>query len=323
MTLRKLFMFAMAVWTCVTAAGIPAVAQEEKRPKVGLALGGGGTRGLAHIGVLRVLQREGIPIDYICGTSMGAIIGGFYAAGMSLDDIENLFKTKSLQRSFDTVPIPVRMALIPVFFVPHLVGYHPYDGLYKGNKFANFVNDQLPPDQRCIESLKIPFAAVGANLLDGKAYMITTGNLGRAIQASSAIPALRRPVAWQGKLFVDGGVINNVPTTQCREMGADIVIAVNVDEGLEELQPKHFRKIGSVGNRCINMHLSKLDEPQLEKADIVIHPNVNGIELLSRDLKDIERCSKAGEEAALKALPQIQQSVKGKLCDSEKGEEKS
>jgi NTE family protein len=310
-----------ALWCCFSLLCPPALSEDTPsagRPKIGLALGGGGTRGLAHIGVLRQLEREGVKPDYICGTSMGAIIGAFYASGMSLDEIEKLFRDKSILRAYDTVPIPVRLALVPVFFVPHIFGHHPYDGLYKGNKFANYINKHLPPGHENIESLKIPFAAVASNLLDGKAYSINTGNVGRAIQASSAIPALRRPVPWQGKLFVDGGVVANVPVTFCRKMGADVVIAVDVDEKLMELDTDHFRKIGSVGNRCINMHLSKLDEPQIEKADVLIHPNVNGIELLSRNMKDITKCINAGEVATKEILPVIQERLEGKLCNQAK-----
>lgn len=318
MTYQKLSPLLAALLVSFSAGMAPAIAQPEqvKRPRIGLALGGGGARGLAHVGVLRVLEQQKIPVDYICGTSMGAIVGGFYAAGMSLDEIDQLFRNKSLMHAYDTVPIPVRVALIPVFFIPHIFGYRPLDGLYKGNKFAAFCNEALPPDSRCIESSKIPFGAVGANLLDGKAYAITTGNVGRALQASSAIPSLRRPVPWQGKLFVDGGVINNIPVEQCRAMGADIVIAVDVDERLLETNVSTFHHIGSVPYRCVNMHLAKLDEPQLKQADLVIHPDVDGIDLLSHRQKDILRAERAGVDAASAALPDIKKVINGKLCNS-------
>jgi NTE family protein len=286
------------------------------RPKVGLALGGGGTRGLAHIAVLREMEKQGIQIDYIAGTSMGAIVGGLYCAGMSTQQIEKLFRNKSLLRAYDTVPIPLRVAVIPIFAVPHLFGYHPYDGLYKGNKFATFITKSVAPERRDIECARIPFCAVASNLLDGKAHTIKTGNLGRALQASSAIPGLRRPVDWQGKLFVDGGIVDNIPVKQCREMGADYVIAVDVDEHLGHLQSKAFRKIGSVSYRCVNMHLSKLDEPAVREADMVIHPDVDGIGLLSRNMKDIDKCLNAGEEAAKHAIPIIQQQLNGSICDA-------
>lgn len=317
MKLQKFFSILQAVVSIIALLGIPAFAENPGRPKVGLALGGGGTRGLAHLAVLRELEKEGIPIDCIAGTSMGAIIGGMYSAGLSIDQIEKLFRDKSLMHSYDTVPIPVRLSLIPIFFVPHLFGYHPYDGLYRGNKFANYINGHVALDQRDLECLKIPFCAVGSNLLDGKAHAITTGNIGRALQASSAIPGLRKPVSWQGKLFVDGGVVANVPVKQCRDMGADIVIAVDVDEHLNTVDPNMFRKIGSVSFRCVNMHLAKLDEPQLKNADIIIHPNVDGITLLSRDMKDIDLALKAGQEATRKAIPIIQERLNGQLCKTD------
>lgn len=284
----------------------------ENMPKIGLALGGGGTRGCAHIGVLRVLEREGIPISYIAGTSMGAIVGGLYASGVSLDSIEYMLYSKKLLRAYDTVPIPVRIAVIPVFFIAHVLGHHPYDGLYRGNKFANFITNSVPDNRRNIEDSIIPFRAVAANLLDGKTYTLSKGNIGRAIQSSSALPFLRRPVDWQGKLLVDGGVVTNLPCEQVRELGADYVIAVNVDTDLATVNKKHFHKIGSVTGRAINMHLSAVDSWQIQKADLVIHPDVCNITLLSRRLNDVTAAIKAGEKAAEEALPSIKENLKKK-----------
>lgn len=288
------------------------------KPKIGLALGGGGTRGCAHIGVLKVLEREGIPIDCIAGTSIGAIVGGLYAAGLSPDDIEKMICSKRLLHAYDTVPIPVRIAVIPIFFIPHILGHHPYDGLYRGNKFAHFITNSVPKDKRNVEDAKIPFRAVAANLLDGKAYAISTGDIGRAIQASSAIPFLRRPVDWQGKLFIDGGIVVNLPCEQTRELGADYVIAVDIDDDLQELNKKHFHKIGSVTTRAINMHLSAVDSWQTNKADIVIHPDVSGIHLLSRNIKDVTIAVKAGEEAAQKIVPLIREQLKNNVTISDR-----
>lgn len=290
----------------------PAESGEAKawRPRVALALGGGGTRGVAHVGVLRIFEREGIPVDGIAGTSIGAIVGGLYAAGVTVDEIENKLLHKSLLRSYHTVPIPVRVAVIPVFFVPHIFGYHPYDGLYRGNMFANYLNKSVPQCDREIENLKIPFKAVAANLLDAKAYAIEKGNLGRAIQASSAIPVLRRPVQIDDKLFVDGGIQANLPAKQARQFGADIVIAVDVDETFSKVPLTTYRHIGSVGSKVINMLLVKVDESQREAADIIIQPNVNGIGLLTTKTSEGKRAIKAGEEAALKAIPAIKAKLK-------------
>lgn len=290
--------------TTTTTQTVQTEVKVVRRPKVALALGGGGTRGYAHIGALRVFERENIPIDMIAGTSMGAVVGGMYCAGLKADEIEKKMLQKSFARSFYTVPIPVRVAVIPIFLVPHMFGYHPYDGLYVGNRFANYMNDSLPATRRDIEELKIPYCAVASNLLDGKAYAISHGNLGRAIQASSAVPELRRPVAIDDKLFVDGGISANLPVTQAKEMGADVVIAVDVDENFDARR-RDFRKILSVAHRVINMVLSKIDEDQVKAADVVVQPDVNGIHLLSSKTKDGIKAIKAGELAAEAALPAI------------------
>ena len=264
--------------------------------RVGLALAGGGTRGCAHIGVLRALEKAGLKIDCIAGTSMGAIVGGLYASGVSIDDIEQLIMSKKLVHGYDTVPIPVRIAVVPLFFIPHIFGYHPYDGLYRGGVFAKFIRNSAPEGYRDIENFKIPFAAVASNVLDGKPYAIKDGCIGKALQASSAIPFLRRPVEIGDKLFIDGGIVMNLPVDQAREIGADFVIAVNVDDDLVHLQKKDFRKIGSVATRAMNMHLSAIDRTQEKKADFIIHPDVTGIDLLSRNLKDARRAISSGEQ---------------------------
>ncbi len=296
-----------------------------KRARVILALGGGGTRGCAHIGVLRVFEREGIPIDGIVGTSIGAIVGGLYAAGVSVDEIEHRMLDRSLLKAYQTIPIPLRVALIPIFFVPHIFGYHPYDGLYKGNRFRKYLNDSVPEYDREMQALPIPFVAVASNLLDAKPYAISKGNLGLAIQASSAIPVLRRPVPMNGLLLIDGGLQANLPAKQAKQMGGDIVIAVDVDESFTNLNEKEFHRIGSVSKRVINMVLSKVDEDQLAAADILIHPVVNDISLLSTKSKDARYAINQGEAAARAALPQIRERLdkvaKLKLADQARNAE--
>jgi NTE family protein len=199
-------------------------------PHVALVLGGGGTRGAAHIGVLKVFEENNIPIDIVVGTSMGAIVGGLHCAGLSHLEIYDRLTDKKFLKAFNTVPIPFRIVVAPIMLLPRLVGFHPYDGLYRGNKFRKYLNRSVPQLERHIEDLKPPFVAVATNLLDGKTVSISSGNLGRAMQASSAVPFLRKPVVIDGKLLVDGGITSNLPVKQARELGADIVIAVDVDE---------------------------------------------------------------------------------------------
>lgn len=295
-------------WAGPAEAGNPDPHRPARR-RVALALGGGAVRGAAHIGVLRVLEKEGIPIDYIAGTSMGAIVGGLYAAGLPLDEIERRIRDKSLLHAYDTIPLWLRVALIPVLITPRLFGSHPYEGLYRGNRFANYINKAVPESRRSIENLKIPFCAVACNLIDGKVYGITRGNLGRALQASSAIPVYRKPVPFEDKLLCDGGVLENLPTATAKLFNADVIIAVDVDPALKPADSDTFRKIGSVSKRTTDMILDKLDEPQRKLADILIQPDVSGISLFVRDVRHANRAVRAGEEAARAALPVIREAL--------------
>ena len=286
---------------------------KDKHPIVALVLGGGGPRGAAHLGVLRVLEREHIPVDMIVGTSMGAIFGGLYCAGLSPDKIEEI-SDKHMAKAYYTVPIPLRVALIPVLYLPHLFGYHPYDGLYRGNKFAKWLDHSVPEAHSDISQFHPKFAAVAANLLDGKAVTITEGDLGRALQASSAIPFLRRPVLLQNKLLVDGGILANLPVKQARELGADLIIAVDVDETFNPpADPDAFRKIGSVPPRVVSMILAKVDQEQVTEADVHFQPDVNGISLLSKKSADAHKAMAAGEAAAMTALPEIRRKIAEKI----------
>jgi len=285
-------------------------APKPARPKIGLCLGGGGARGAAHVGVLEVLEKEGIKYDYIDGTSIGAIVGGLYDAGVPLAVLQEDFLSGHMMHNFMTMSLPVRIVLEPIFFLPRVLGAKPYDGLYKGTNFRKYLQKTLPTHDKKIEELPIPFAAVSLNVLDGCPYMIRSGDLGYAMQASSAVPALRKPVEIGNGLFVDGGTICNLPVKQCREMGADIVIAVNVDEPFEAEPKSVFRKPGSVSDRMLNWSLWEIDRRQGKLADIEIHPNVEKIDLVSTSKADAKRAFEAGQEAARAALPQIREKLK-------------
>jgi len=270
-----------------------------------LALGGGGLRGASHIGVLKVLRREGVPIDCIAGTSIGAIVGGLYSAGVSIPDLERIVQQKQMVRAYYTVPIWLRVAAIPVFSIPHLFGYSHYEGLYRGGKFRNYIDGLVDEKHQLIEQCNIPFCAVAASLMDGKSHAIYKGELARAVQASSAIPVLRRPVQIDDNLFVDGGIVNNLPIVEARNLGADVVIAVNIDQTFQDSNLKQFKKLGSVENRVIDMILSRVDQDSLPTADVTVHPKVNNIKLLSTRKSDAQKAISAGEEAAEQELANI------------------
>jgi len=279
------------------------------KPKIGLALGGGGVRAAAHVGVLKVLEEEGIPIDYIVGSSTGAVVGGLYSAGMTPMHIEEQFTKKKFMHAFLTVPLYLRVLVIPLFYTPRLIGIDSYDGLYRGKKFANYLNKQLPETERNIEDMRIPFGAVAVNLLDGKARTIRNGNLSRALQASCAIPALRKPVKLDNGLYVDGGVLDNLPVEQTKKMGADLVIAVDIDEKVVPIDEPWFHKFGSVAHRVMTLHYSVIDQNEQALADFIIHPEVTGVGLVSTDSKDAKLCVEAGERAARSAVPAIRELI--------------
>jgi NTE family protein len=315
-SMKKLLLAACVIWQGALSGFVPALALEdsegrmtETRLKVALVLGGGGTKGLAHIGVLKVFEREHIPYDLIVGTSMGAVMGGLYAAGVPLSRIDRMVHDHSLASAYNTVPIRLRLLLMPVFFLPRTVGIHPYEGLYRGHKFAKFLNAQAPEVTQDLSKLKIPFYAVASNLLDGQVCIIKHGSLGKALQASSAIPWLRKPVIMDDKLLVDGAPLANLPVKQARELGADIVIAVNVDGPLKPVAQDTFRHLGTVENRTAVFFLTKVDEEQGKAADVLICPDTADVSVLSMSIADADKAILAGENAAEAALPQIRQAL--------------
>lgn len=278
---------------------------DKRNPRVVLALGGGGMRGAAHVGVLKELVKAGVPIDGIAGTSIGAIVGGMYASGVPLNDIEKKFTSGALMKHFMVVPLAVRILLAPFLSAPRLLGFHPYDGLYFGSTWHKYLENSVPACNKNIEALSIPYAAVAIDLLDGHPYAIRKGSLGLAMQASSAVPGLRKPIDIADKLFVDGGVLANVPVPHARALGADVVIAVQVDERFRRADKPQFTKIGSVAKRMVDLQLAALDAFYERNADIVIHPNVDGIGLISTKKSDARRGVAAGEVAGKEAIPAI------------------
>lgn len=283
------------------------VKKAEQRKTMALALGGGGVRGAAHVGVLRVLEREKIPIDYIVGNSMGAIIGGMYSAGVSLDELSEEQSFEDFRKSY----VPTWSA--KVIKLPLSLLWSPFRtgpvGIMTGQKYQKFLERHIPEGKECIESLNIPYSAVVTNLIDGQAYRISEGDLATAMRASSTLAPIIRPVKIGDKLCVDGGVRANLPASAARDTGAEVVVAVLVDEPLRKVPEKCFRHYRAVTERLTDIVLAVTDEQQLQFADIVIRPDVRGISIFSKKRKDIERALKAGEIAAEKALPLIRKKM--------------
>lgn len=225
----------------------------EKRPTIGLALGSGGARGLAHIGVIKMLEQRNIPIDFIAGSSIGAIIGGMYALTKDIAEIETIAKSLDLKKIASLVD-------------PNFTG-----GLLKGEKIKSFLEKYL--GRSTFKNTRIPFAAVATNYETGQPIIITEGSMLSAIRASMSVPLAFTPVKIDGTLLVDGGLSIPVPARVVRSMGADTVIAVNLDAYYQSVSKKltyYNLAIDSLG--ILRHHLAITN---LAQADYVIEPIVS------------------------------------------------
>ncbi|MGB6001880.1 MAG: patatin-like phospholipase family protein, partial [Thermoanaerobaculia bacterium] len=279
MKIRAVFCCFVALFWIVTA---PVTAEEVKeRPKIGLALAGGGAKGVAHVGVLRVLEELNVPVDYIGGTSMGSIIGGLYASGMSVDELEETLleidwadtledQTRRKDLSFRRKE-EQRRYLMGLELGIKKSGIVWPTGLKTGQKLYFMLQTLTLPvaDIEDFDRLPTPFRAVATDIHTGEAVVLDHGNLATAMRASMAIPTVFTPVVLDGRLLVDGGLSNNVPVDVVRDMGADIVIAVDVGAPLSDRQVESMIQVYAQTMRFLTRRNM---EPQLAAADLVIVP---------------------------------------------------
>jgi len=259
---------------------------KSKRPKIGLALGSGGSRGLAHIGVIKVLEENNIPIDFIAGSSIGAIVGGFYAAGLNIKEIEKIALSTNWRRVFS------------VLFDPYLK-----QGLIRGRKLRIFIENYI--NGKKFEDCKIPFAAVTTDLKTGEIVVLDKGEMARAIRASASIPLVFKPVEINGRMLADGELSAPVPTEIVRKMGANIVIAVNLDKHYydEEWEPGWY----NIANDSLNILRHHLALSNMAKADIAIDINLGKISWYQ--FTNGQDKILAGEKATKKILPRLQEII--------------
>lgn len=258
---------------------------EPPRRRVGLALGGGAARGIAHIGVLEVLQEAQIPIDCIAGTSAGAIAGGLYAAGMTTGEMRQAVH-KLNWREIASFGLPVM-------------------GLLNFDKAALWIDELLEGRPSTFEELSMPFAAVAADIVRGELVAINSGKLSAALRASSSVPGIFTPTYLGERMLVDGGTLNNLPVSVARRLGADYVIAVDL------LPP------GTVGGKApANLMellvtalymLMRSTHNEGAEADRVIVPDIGHISLF--DLGSAEELIEAGRVAAQLVVPKIKRDV--------------
>lgn len=284
--------------------------------KVGLALGGGGVRGLAHIGVLKVLEQEGIEIDLIVGTSVGALIGGAYAAGMAPREItakvDSYLKSpefeesaiKSIGMSFSPGPKSIfqkaqTFTRNQYYLVRALFGR----SILPSKEFQSIINYLLPDMD--IRDTRIPFRAVSTDLITGGQIVLSKGSLRQAVLASSSVPGAAEPVRMGEWLLADGGVTSLVPVDATRKAGADVVIAVMVDRDLPADADIETAK--DVLYRAGEITANALEAAELQNADVIIRPAVG--DLHWTDFSRSKDMIRIGEEAASLALKNINASL--------------
>ena len=282
-----------------------------KRPKIGLVLSGGGAKGFAHIGVLKVLEQAGVKIDYIAGTSMGAVVGGLYASGYSATQIDSIFYNTNFDQLLQdyiprssksfyekrndqmyalTLPFNKFKMGIPIAYSK---GMYNYNLLSKLTHKVRYITD--------FSTLPIPFLCIATDIEKGEQVILKEGYLAQAMLASSAFPSLFTPVEIDGRILIDGGVVNNYPIDEIRKMGADIVIGVDVQDDLKDR--KSLKDATRILVQITNLEMIRIMKDKQKQTDIYIKPDVSEYGVISFDAG--KGIIKKGEEAAFAVYEQI------------------
>jgi NTE family protein len=259
-----------------------AYANGDTRPKVGVALGGGFARGIAHIGVLRVLEAYGIPVDVICGTSVGALVAATYASGTSLGEMERQ-GSETHFRDFGRWTLS-RMGMASNERLEHYL-----------HKFTT---------KHLFSEMAIPLGIVATDLIKGHSVYFTDGEIGPALCASCAYPGLFLPIQYKDQYLVDGFLTELVPCVLARQMGANIVIAVHLEPGLIEGAPRNTIEIIS---RSFSILQASAVQPWRAATDVLIEPNVHHV--LWDEFSKTPQLVAAGEAAAQTAIPKIKELI--------------
>ena len=313
-------------------------AAETAKPKVGLVLSGGAARGLAHVGVLKALEEQGIHIDAIAGTSMGAVIGGLYASGYKIDELEKLALSIDWQEALSDAPeredVPFRRKQDDRdFLVKQKLSFRDDGslglplGVIQGQNLALLLESLLAhsSDIRDFDKLPIPFRAVATDIVNGEKVVFRKGHLPQVIRASISIPAVFAPVEINGQLLVDGGMVDNIPVDVAREMGVDIVIVVDIGTPLRGR--KQLNTVFDILNQSITLMTRSNSEVQLASLnsdDILIQPALAsyGATDFGRSL-DIINAGYRATQVLEKRLASLRQPTDVQLAEARTAEERT
>lgn len=290
---------------------------ERKRPTVGLVMGGGGAKGAAHIGVLKYLEEVGIPVDYITGTSIGSIIGGFYALGYSADELDTLIRNMdwsvymsnsvgrdnlSLEARNDAdrfvLSVPFNTGRFHDKYIKSLVASLP-NGFISGNKLINLFNSLSVNyiDSMDFRQLPIPFACVATDIINGDSVVFHSGSLPIAIRSSMAIPGVFSPMYVDGHVLMDGGLVDNFPVDVCRNMGADLIIGIDLSDP-QQTDYTSLQSLPQLFAHLIDISVVNDIETRRPKCDLYLHPDITGYNMLSFSSDNIDTLIRRGYEMA-------------------------
>jgi len=280
-SLRHAFIFATLLIFMLSACATTHVSTPVKPAKIAVVLGGGASKGFAHIGVLKVLEAQKIPVHMVVGTSAGSLVASLYASGKSAFELQELALKLDKDKVID-------------------YDWKLWSGaVIKGDKLESFINSTLKNTP--IEKLKIPFYAVATNIATGEEAVFDRGNTGMAVRASCSVPAVFRPVKIGSSTYVDGGVVSPVPVDAARRNGADIVIAVDISGGLNKDVPDGMM---DTMKKSVGIMYNKIAEYQIKNADVVIRPDMKNIG--STDMDKFNEAILEGEKAATLKIPELQ-----------------
>ncbi len=281
------------------------------RPKVGLVLSGGGAKGLAHIGALKMIEESGVKIDYIAGTSMGAIIGGLYASGYNAKQLDSIFnKTNFTKLIRDDLPREAKTFYEREEAEKYAFSF-PFDnfnitiptGISKGQNIYNLLAQLTQHvETNDFSQLKTPFFCVATNIETGQEVILDQGNLAQAISASGAIPTLFRPVEINGQLLTDGGVVNNYPVNKLKLKGMDYIIGVDVQDSL--FSREKLKSGLDIMNQVNNFRTIKAMKTKRQQTDVYIRPDIRNFTVLSFD--EGETIINNGLIAAIDKYPELE-----------------
>jgi NTE family protein len=280
----SLFSLVVAAWGCST---VPVSPERKGPPKIALVLGGGAARGFAHVGVIRVLEQEKIPIHMIVGTSVGSLIGALYASDPNSLNLEWLSFTIERDDIFDYSVLSAKM------------------GPVSGERLEKFVQTKVRAKN--IEQMKIPFYAVTTDLNSGLTWVFDKGSVAKAVRASCAIPGIFHPVELGGRLYVDGGVTDNLPVDIAKAKGADIIIAVSISKNINNPQ---INTLVDVLLQSISIMGRELVTYKSRGYDVLIEPNVGDVGMT--DFTQKKRLMDAGILSAKQALPRLRKLIADK-----------